>query len=186
MAPLSNAQFVGNKSMLKGDLVNKGIIVDQSDYSKYYDDMLDHICNFITAHVKSVVSSNGDDCQLKMDKVVLKNICKTCFLVLETAKHFNTANSAYHSAESKCHDDINDSECFIVYLDISKLYPSRTEYIDALDWTKIYLSIQPQPTVPAATTAPPGVTQQTDVDHLVVLRAIPVFNKIAIDDHLIS
>ena len=40
------------------------------DYSKYYDeDVVDRIRNFITAHVKSVVSSDGDDCQLKIDKV---------------------------------------------------------------------------------------------------------------------
>ena len=100
-----------------------------------------------------------------MDKVVLKTICKTCYLVLTNAKQFNTVNTAYHADEDKRHDDINDSNCFIVYLDIHCLYPACTEYIDALDWTKIYLSIQPKPTLTA--TAPTGGTPPTDIDHLV-------------------
>ena len=125
--------------------------------------MVDRLCNFITAHVKLVVSSNGDGCQQRMDKIVLKTICKTCFLVLETAKHFNTANSAYHAVESKRHDDINDSKCFIVYLDITKLYPSCMECIDALDRTKIYLLIQPKPTLTATNT---DGGAGTDIDRL--------------------
>ena len=76
VATLFDAQF-RNKSILKENLVNEGIIVDNSRYKKYYDDVVNHLCNFITAHVKSVVSSDGDDCQRKMDKVVLKTICKT-------------------------------------------------------------------------------------------------------------
>ena len=40
------------------------------------------------------------------------------------------------------------------------MYPARTECIGALDWTKIHLTIQPKPIVPAA-------TQGTDVDRLV-------------------
>ena len=155
---------------MKEDLVNEGIIVDKSDYSKYYEDVIDCICNFITAHVKLVVTSDGDDCQLKMDKVVQKTIRKTCFLVLETAKQFNTANSEYHQEEKKRHDNINDTECFIVYLDITQLYPSHTEYIDALDWTKIHLTIQPNPTLTATatvTTTTNSGTTTTDIDCLV-------------------
>ena len=30
----------------------------------FYDDVVDRLHNFITAHVKSVVTSDGDDCQL--------------------------------------------------------------------------------------------------------------------------
>ena len=85
VVPLFDAQF-GNKSVLKEDLVNEGIIVDNSGYKKYYDDDVDRLQNFITAHVKSIVSSDGDDCQQKMNKVVLKTICKTCYLVLTNAK----------------------------------------------------------------------------------------------------
>ena len=114
VAPLFDAQF-GNKSILKKDLVNESIIVDNSRHKKYYVDLF---CNFITGHVKLVVYSDGDDCQRKMDKVVLKTILKTCYSVLTNAKQFNTANTAYHADEDKCHDDINDSNCFIVYLDI--------------------------------------------------------------------
>ena len=80
------------------------IILDKN----YYDDVVDRLCNFITAHVKSVVSSGGDDCQQKMDKVVLKTIHKTCFLVITNAKQFNTANTTYHADEDKRHEDIND------------------------------------------------------------------------------
>ena len=42
VAPLFDAQF-GNKSILKEDLVNEGIIVDNSGYKKYYDDVVDHL-----------------------------------------------------------------------------------------------------------------------------------------------
>ena len=59
---LFDAQF-GNKLILKEDLVNEGIIVDNSNYKKYYDDVVDRLRNFITAHVKLVVSSDGDDCE---------------------------------------------------------------------------------------------------------------------------
>ena len=169
MSSLFDAHF-RNKSMLKENLVYEGIIVDKSDYSKYYEDVVDCIRNFITAHVKLVVTSDGDDCQLKMDKVVLKTIHKTCFSVLETARQFNTANTAYHSSEKKRHEDINDMECFIVYLDITQLYPSCTEYINALDWTKIHLTIQPNPTLIATatvTTTNNNGTTTTDIDRLV-------------------
>ena len=100
-----------------------------------------------------------------MDKVVLKTIRKSCYSVLTNAKQFNTANTAYHANKDKRHDDINDSNCFIVYLDIHSLYPTRTEYIDALDWTKIYLSIQPQPASPATNTGG-GARTGTDIDRL--------------------
>ena len=142
LAPLFDAQFV-NKCILKEDLANEGIIVDNSGFKKYYNDVVDHLHNYITAHVKSVISSDGDDCQLKMDKVILKTIRKSGFLVLTNAKQFNTANTAYNANEDERHDNINDIECFIVYLDIHQLYPSCTDYIDALDWTKIHLTIQP-------------------------------------------
>ena len=46
----------GNKLMMKEDLVAEGIIVDQSDYGKYYEDVVDRIRNYITTHVKSVVT----------------------------------------------------------------------------------------------------------------------------------
>ena len=108
--------------------------------------------------MKSVVLSDGDDCQLKMDQVILKTIRKSGFTILSTSNHFNTANSNYHGNEDKRHDDINDMECFIIYLDIHQLYPSRKEYIDALDWTKIYLTIQPEPASP---------TTITNIDRLV-------------------
>lgn len=73
LAPMFDAQF-GNKTILKEDLVSEGIIVDNSGFKKYYTDVFDRLRNFITAHVKSVILSNGDDCQLKMDQVILKTI----------------------------------------------------------------------------------------------------------------
>ena len=88
----------------------------------------------------------------KIDKAVLRTIHKSGYSVLTNAKQFNTANTAYHANKDKRHDDINDSNCFIVYLDIRCLYPDRAEYIDGLDWTKIYLTIQPQPANPATAT----------------------------------
>ena len=173
VAPLFDAQF-GNKSILKEDLVKEGIIVENSGYKKFYSDVVDRLRNFITAHVKSVVLSDGDDCQLKMDQVILKTIRKSGFSILTTANQFNTANSNYHGDEDKRHDDINDMECFIIYLDIHQLYPSRKEYIDALDWTKIYLAIQPDPnsaTVTGANAATVTATNAnnspTDIDRLV-------------------
>ena len=66
LAPLFDVQF-GNKTILKEDLVSEGIIVDNSGFKKYYSDVVDRLRNFITAHVKSVILSDGDDCQLKMD-----------------------------------------------------------------------------------------------------------------------
>ena len=142
---------------------------DNSEYKKYYDDVVNRLHNFIIAHVKLVVSSDGDDCQQKMDKVVLKTIRKTCYLVLTNAKQFNTANTAYHADEDKHHDDINDSNYLIVYLDIHRLYPIRMECIDTLDWTKIYLTIQPEPASPttASVSATNSGRTSNDIDHLV-------------------
>merc|ERR1711983_769860 len=111
---------------------------------KIPNDVVDRLRNYFANHVKSIVTSDGDDCQLKGNKIVFKTIRKTCFSVLETAQNFNTANSAYHKEETR-HEEIDDTESFIIYLDISNLYPIRTEYIDAIDWTKIYLTIQPDP-----------------------------------------
>ena len=104
VATLFDSKF-GNKSILKEDLVNEGIIVDNSGYKKYYDDVVDYLCNYITAHVKSIVSSDGDDCEQKMDKVVLKTICKFCYSILIDAKQFNTANTACHADEDKRYYD---------------------------------------------------------------------------------
>ena len=47
-----------------------------------------------------------------------KTICKTCFSVLETAQHFNTANTAYHKEDTR-HEDIDDTESYIIYLVLS-------------------------------------------------------------------
>ena len=71
LAPLFDAQF-RNKSILKEDLVKEGIIVENSGYKKYYSDVVNCLRNFITAHVKLVVLSDGDDCQLKMDQIMTK------------------------------------------------------------------------------------------------------------------
>ena len=150
VAPLFDSKFC-TKSILAEDLVDEGIIVDQSSYKKYFDDVVNCRYNFIIAHVKSIVTSDGDDCERKMEKVVLKTICKTCFSPLINAKQFNTANTAYHADEDRRHEDINDSNCFIVYLDINNLYQLRMEIIDAIDWTKIALTIQPDPVVPTTT-----------------------------------
>ena len=168
VADVFDANFC-NISILKEDLIDEGIIADNSGYKKYYDDVVDRIRNYITAHVKLVVSSDGDDCQQKMDKVVLKTIRKSCYSVLTNANQFNTANTAYHANKDKRHDDINDSNCFIVYLDIHCLYPDRAEYIDGLDWTKIYLTIQPNPTLTAntVTTFNTGGNTSNDIDCLV-------------------
>ena len=64
ITPLFDAQF-GNKSIPNKDLINEDIIVDQSDYKQINSDVINHICNFITAHVKNIVHSDGDDCQNK-------------------------------------------------------------------------------------------------------------------------
>ena len=45
VTPLFDAQF-GKKSILKEDLVNEGIIVDNSGYKKYYDDFVDRLRNY--------------------------------------------------------------------------------------------------------------------------------------------
>ena len=156
-----------NKSILKEDLVDEGIIVDQSGYKKVPNNVVDRLRNFFTTHVKSIVTSDGDDCQLKVDKIVFKTIRRTCFSVLETAQHFNTANTAYHKEDTR-HEDIDDTESYIVYLDISHLYPIRTEFIDAVDWTKIHLTIRPDPNVNATTVnaSNTGGNNSTDIDRL--------------------
>ena len=42
VADVFDANF-GNKSILKEDLVNEGIIVDNSGFKKYYDDVIDRL-----------------------------------------------------------------------------------------------------------------------------------------------
>lgn len=129
----------------------------------FCDNIVQRLHNFIMAHVKLVVTSDGDDCERKMDKIELKTIHRSGYLVLRNAiKQFNTANTAYHQPEAKQHDDINDTKCFIIYLDITKLYPAHMEYIDAIDWSKIYHTIQPKPT--ATTTSSADGAPRTDID----------------------
>ena len=101
--------------------------------------------------------------------MVLKTIRRTCFSLLETAASFNTANTAYNQEDKKRHKDIDDTECFIVYLDITQLYPSREEYVDGLDWSKIHLTLQPNPTWTSATTtaSTTGGNTSNDINCLV-------------------
>ena len=58
----------GDKSIMKEDLVNEGIIFDNLDFKKYPSDVVTHLQNFITEHVKSIVNLDGDDCE-RLDKV---------------------------------------------------------------------------------------------------------------------
>ena len=75
------------------------------------------------AHVKSVVNSDGDDCENKMKKVELMTIQKFGGHVpLQTAWDFNTANNAYHITENKRSSIVVDTIQFIIYLDITKVY----------------------------------------------------------------
>ena len=99
----------------------------------------------------------------------MKTIRRTCFSLLETAASFNTANTAYNQEDKKRHKDIDDTECFIVYLDITQLYPSREEYVDGLDWSKIHLTLQPNPTWTSATTtaSTTGGNTSNDINCLV-------------------
>ena len=76
-----------------------------------------------------------------MNKVEFKFIQKTGFSTLKTAKHFNIANTAYYVVEAKKPEEIIDTNCFVIYMDITKLYLDCIEYIDDLDWLKIYLMI---------------------------------------------
>ena len=92
VAPIFDSQF-GGKQIGKEDLVNEGIIIDNSDFKKYPSDVVFHLKNFITAHVKLVVNLDGDDCENKMNQVELKTICKTGYVNLKTLKYFNTANT---------------------------------------------------------------------------------------------
>ena len=78
---LFDAQF-GNKSILKEDLVDEGIIVDQSDYGKCHEDVVDRIQNFITAHVKSVITLDGNDCQLKNGYSGIENHSQNMFFLI--------------------------------------------------------------------------------------------------------
>ena len=92
VAPLFDDQF-GDKQIKQEDLVDEGIIVDQSDFKKIPSDIVTRLWNFITAHVKSVVQYDVDDGEDKMNKVELKTIRKSGhFAILKSAKHFNTAN----------------------------------------------------------------------------------------------
>ena len=82
VAPLFDAQF-GNKSIMREDLVDEGIIIDKSDFiKKVPDDVVQRLYNFIITHVKLVVDSDGDDCERKMNKVELMTICKTGWSLL--------------------------------------------------------------------------------------------------------
>ena len=97
-------------------------------------------------NVKDVVCSDGNDCERKMNKVQLMNICKSAgYSPLKTARHSNKDNLAYHAAKAKKPEAIIYTNCFIIYLNITKSYPICIEYIDGLDWTKIYLLIQHEP-----------------------------------------
>ena len=134
VAPLFDAQF-GDKRIEMEDLVDEGFIIDQSDYKKYPSDICKRLRNFITAHIKSVVQSDGDDCEDKMSKVELKTIRKNNqYVAFKTPKHFDSANTAYQQTDAKTPDEILATKCFIIYLDITKLYPDRNEHIDGLDW----------------------------------------------------
>ena len=67
----------------------------------------------------------------KMNKVELKlkTIQKSGFAPLKTAKHFNTANLAYHTSEAKKLDKIIDTNFFfIIYMDITKISGSYRIY----------------------------------------------------------
>ena len=122
VAPLFDAQF-GDNRIEHEDLVDEGFIIDQSDYKQCPTDVVTRLRNFITAHIKSVVNSDGDDCEDKMNKVVLKTIRKNDnYVTLKTAKHFDAAIVAYQAAEAKRPEPILATNCFIVYLDITKLY----------------------------------------------------------------
>ena len=99
VALLFDLQF-GSKQIAKEDLVNEGIIIDNLDFKKYPSDVVTCLWNFITAHVKSVVNLDGDDCEDKMNKVELKTIWKSGYATLKTAKHFNTANTVYHISKA--------------------------------------------------------------------------------------
>ena len=81
-----------------------------------------------------------------MLKVGLMTIWKSGgYIPLLTAWDFNTTNNAYYIAENKRPSICVDTNQFIIYLDITKLYPIQTEYIDGLDFTKIHLTLQPKP-----------------------------------------
>ena len=58
---------------------------------------------------------------------------------------------------------IIDKNNFIIYLDITKLYPIRTEYIDSLAFIKIYLLIQLEP---ATTWTPASGSVSMNLDSL--------------------
>lgn len=96
--------------------MNEGIIIDNSGIQKYPNDVVTRLRNFITTHVKSVVQSNGDDCEDQMNKIELKTICKSgYFAILKTVKHFNTANTAYHASEAKKPEEIIDTNKLFFY-----------------------------------------------------------------------
>ena len=106
LAPLFDSQF-GDKRIEQEELVDEGIIVDGSDFKKYPSDVVTKLRNFITTHIKSVVQSDGDDCEDKMDKVELKTIRKNNhFALLKSPKHFDAANLAYHVTEAKKPEEI--------------------------------------------------------------------------------
>ena len=157
-----------SKTIDKDDLVDEGIIVDQSGFKKVYDDVVVRIRDIFSTHVKTIVTSDGADCQSKLDKIVFYTIRKSGYSILETTKQFNTANTAYHNQQTR-HEDIDDMESYIIYLDISTLYPIRTEYIDGVDWTKIHLTVKPDPTLNAATVnaSNTGGCNSNDIDRLV-------------------
>ena len=112
-----------------------------------------------------MVQSDGDDCEDKMSKVELKTIRKNNqYVAFKSAKHFDSANTAYHQTDAKKPEEIIATNCFIIYLDITKLYPDRTEPIDGLDWSKIYLTLQPKPALAASTMCS---SASTDIDRLV-------------------
>ena len=164
VASLFDAQF-GDKRIEQEDLVDQGIIIDNSDFKRYPSDVCTRLRNFITNHIKSVVESDSDDCEDKMNRVSLKTIRKNNnYVAFKTAKHFDSAVIAYQATEAKRPESVLATNCFIVYLDITKLYPDRTEPIDGLDWTKIYTTIQPTPTAPAPVT---GASTSNDIDRLV-------------------
>ena len=111
------------------------------------------------------MQSDGDDCEDKMDKVELKTVRKNNhYVLLKSPKHFDAANLAYHVTEPKKPEEILATNCFIIYLDLTKLYPDRSEPIDGLNWSKIYLTLQPKPALPASTT---GDSTSTNIDRLV-------------------
>ena len=138
-------------TMSKQQMIDVGVFMTNTNSKKLQADALDKIKNWYKVYVSNICTSNSNDCIAKMKIVPYQHVSQSDFCInITNNTNLTHAYTNYMKPNKKSYI-VNNTDNFVINLDLNVLYPPLDRSVDSFNFTKrsTTFPVRPAPVSPA-------------------------------------